>query len=132
MAGPNLEDAGFCTNVNGGEIHEVNIPLREHVRVIPLNASNRTQGIGCVGTHGIDFSPTNNLVYVECINPKACVNTDTKFGKNKTCTSSNWVVDPMKYTVVERLVSPLLSKRYGANFGVQGQVRRPKHDQCPL
>ena len=124
MFGHNLEDLGFCTNVNDPAIYMVNIPLRQFVQKIPLLASNITQGIGCPGTHGIDFSPTNNRVYIECTSPSSCVSSSTSFGKNKTCTASTWVVDGIQLNVVERLVSPLLSTKYGANYGVQGQVRR--------
>jgi hypothetical protein len=122
MAAPNLGDAGFCTNVKSGAIIEVNILLRQYVRTIPLNASSLTQGFKCNGTHGIDFSPTNNMLYVECSNPRNCVQENT-FGKNKTCTGSTWVVDAVQLKVVNRLVSPLLSKLYGDNYGIQGQVR---------
>jgi hypothetical protein len=125
MAGPNLEDAGFSTNVNSPVVVEVNIPLRQYVRTLDLIASNLTQGIRCRGTHGIDFSPTNNMLYVECTNPTSCSTAKTIEDKAKNCTGSTWVVDAIQWKVKGRLTSPYLSQLYNTkNFGIQGQVRK--------
>ena len=110
---------GFATNVDTGAIYQVNIPFREFVQTIFLNSSAVTQGYSCVGTHGIDFSAVNNRIYVECLNPSTCV---SPYTNASVCTASTWGVDGVSLQVKARLVSPYLSGRYGANFGIQGQV----------
>lgn|GEM_PF-6346719 len=73
MANPNLEDTGFATNVNSGAIYKINIASRAYLQTVTLASDPvLTQGYSCVGTHGIDYSPVNNRIYVECSNPSSC------------------------------------------------------------
>ena len=78
LANPNLEDTGFATNVNSGAIYKINIASRAYLQTVTLASDPvLTQGYSCAGTHGIDYSPVNNRIYVECTNPSSCTGAGT-------------------------------------------------------
>jgi hypothetical protein len=114
MFHPTMEKMGYATNVNETGVHLIDLNSRTFQQKVPISNAN----FKCVGTHGIDYSPVNNRIYVECSNPSTCVK---PYNSPSLCTAALWTVNAATATVEARLVSPTLIKNIGENFGIQGQ-----------
>lgn len=135
LVNPNLENSAFATITVEGKIHGITLSTRELFASVDITASGISGGVipdaslGCVGTHGIAFSGVNDRLYVECSNPSAC---NAPYNDTTSCTGSTWVIDASSLNVAGRLESPLLTARYGASFGVQGQIYATPEEQFLL
>lgn len=114
---PNLEDFAYATNVNRGGVLKLSLSTRAITSKILFAEKSVGSGLVCSRTHGISYSAANSTLYVECSNPANCK--DRTYAKN--CTGSMWVMNTRNPTMTSRLASPVLSKKYGDNFGIQGQ-----------
>lgn len=135
LTGPNLENTAFATLTAEGKIFEIDLSSRQVVGVVDITANGLATGViasstlGCVGTHGIAFSDVNGRIYVECSNPSTCV---APYNSASNCTGSTWSIDALSLNTTERLVSPLLSTKYGSAWPINGQIYATPEEQFLL